>query len=426
MSSKLRKSKNMPPYPRLGDVYRMLANAFDTKNNNRSLDRLAQEGDFDWQLIPEIHEKVFFEPLSAKGNTAYATFVVETVKALHDDYVRLIKSVALDALTRAEALPDLIRELFVPRATAFLLNLEKKRAGPGLPVLLDSERNPIQVVFSWLERSLALEDEELGSKLFPKSIGEDKNSKNDLRHWRKGKHLPALAKIYRLSQNLRENYPEKSYLIDVFIEWLITARALAYLEQKNSYSEGLRGALLRQIFLDQFPNDIGVILSSLNAKAGNRLRSVMEAGLLLHAELHTKSPKKTGDMKRTERDLKRFGQLVAQQDHGDITTYFLMWLTGRWHVLAGKHTAALDYYEAAVDDSLYRSGGTQREILKEALCLAARQGKLTLYKRLKHRAIVFGMVAPPPSKKVADQDEMINEAVNFDFVFPQCGCFVEA
>ena len=36
-----------PPYPRLGELYSALAQALDTKSNNRDVERLAREGDSD-------------------------------------------------------------------------------------------------------------------------------------------------------------------------------------------------------------------------------------------------------------------------------------------------------------------------------------------------------------------------------------------
>ena len=35
------------PFPTIGEIYRVLAGALGTKNNNRDLDRMAREGDYD-------------------------------------------------------------------------------------------------------------------------------------------------------------------------------------------------------------------------------------------------------------------------------------------------------------------------------------------------------------------------------------------
>lgn len=119
--------------------------------------------------------------------------------------------------------------------------------------------------------------------------------------------------------------------------------------------------------------------------------------------------------------------MLADGDTQGICTYYLEWLMGRWYVLAGQPVAALQHYERAVDLSLYRSGETQRNILKEALILAANLRKLPLYKRLKHRALVFDLaILPPHEDVVADCDELRLIGDNFDLWFPEWARFVEA
>ncbi|EIK72897.1 hypothetical protein PseBG33_0008 [Pseudomonas synxantha BG33R] len=90
---------SQPPYPRLGECYRLLARALDTKSGNRDVDRLAREGDFDWQLIPQLRQEFISDPLAHRVNKEFSDFMVAVVDAFHVQYVHVVKSLQLDALT---------------------------------------------------------------------------------------------------------------------------------------------------------------------------------------------------------------------------------------------------------------------------------------------------------------------------------------
>lgn len=417
----------LPPYPRLGECYRLLANALDTKNSNREVDRLAREGDFDWQVIPDLQQRLIKAPLRDKSSEAFANYVMATVEVMHDEYIHMIKKVAVDAMTRSETLPVLIRHQYAPRAASFLLKLSDAIPSPSLVQMLDSDRHPIDVVFDWLEEKLTVNKGQLGYVLYPDSTGQNKNGREDLKRWRQGIQLPSLARISLISQELREQLQSHAHLIGACTEWLITARALAFFEEQATPYLDLRRTILREVLCGAPPVDLGWILSNLNIEAGNRLQAIKEAGLYLSEDLRRKAAKQPGDMTRTRAALEHFRQLLADGDTQGICTYYLEWLMGRWYVLAGQPVAALQHYERAVDLSLYRSGETQRNILKEALILAANLRKLPLYKRLKHRALVFDLaILPPHEDVVADREELRLIGDNFDLWFPEWARFVEA
>jgi len=87
----------------------------------------------------------------------------------------------------------------------------------------------------------------------------------------------------------------------------------------------------------------------------------------------------------------------------------------------------LDHYEKAADLALYRSGETQKTILREALLLAAYQGALPLYKRLKHRALIMGFsFLPAWDEAVANAQELKMMRHTFEDRFPVHGRFPES
>lgn len=418
---------HLPPYPRLGECYRLLANALDTKNSNREVDRLAREGDFDWQLIPDLRQRLIRAPLQDKSSEAFANYVMATVEIMHDEYIQMIKKIAVDALTRSETLPVLIRYQYAPRAASFLLNLSDAIPSPSLVQLLDSDRHPIDVVFRWLEKELTVDEGQLSYALYPDSTGKNKNGREDLKRWRQGTQLISLSSISLISQDLREQFKPHAHLIGACTEWLITARALVFFEEQAAPYFDLRRTILSEVLCGALPVDLGWILSNLNIEAGNRLQTIKEAGLYLFEDLKRTTTKQPGDMARTRAALEHFRQLLANGDTEGICAYYLEWLMGRWYVLAGQPDAALPHYERAVDLSLYRSGENQREILKEALLLAANLRKLPLYKRLKHRALTCDLaILPPRQDAVADREELRLIGDNFDLRFPEHGRFVES
>lgn len=418
---------HLPPYPRLGECYRLLAKALDTKASNRNIDRLAREGDFDWQLLPGLREELIEAPLRKKTNENFARFVIAAVETLHDGYVDLVRTIPLDALTRAESLPALITHLYAPYAASFCLQMHKAIPSPPIVPLLDECQHPIEVTIAWLERELNIAPNQLGHRLYADSTGENKNGRDALQRWRQGLQLPSLNSINLLQQRLLSLYPQRERFINAFGEWLITARALVVFEQYAAPYLKLRPIILREILSDVPPEDIGVLLSQLNIQAAANRRSVVEGGLLLQEHLKRTTEKAHGDMRRTRVALEEFRQQLVEHDPNGVSAYYLEWLEGRWHVLAGQLEGALAHYEQAADLALYRSGETQKGIVREALLLAAYQGDLPLYKRLKHRALAMGLsYLPGWEHSVATAKELAMIRGNFEVKFPARGRFVEA
>ena len=416
----------LPPYPRLGECYRLLAKALDTKGSNRQVDRLAREGDFDWQLLAQLRETLIEAPLRTKSDDTFAQFVAVAAETLHASYVDLIKAVPLDALTREQSLPALTTHLFAPFAASFLLQLQKAVPSPPLVRLLDEQEHPVAVVFAWLESELNIESHQLRQMVYADAIGENKNGRELMQRWRHGLQLPDLQSIFLLRNKLHSMFPNRAPLIRAFTEWLIVARGLVVFDEAAASYLNLRHVILRQVLSNVPLENIGVILSTLNIQAAAYKRELVEGGLLLFEQLKRTTPKALGDQARTRYALDQFRLLLSRQDPQGISTYYLEWLEGRWHVLAGQLNTAQPHYERAADLALYRSGETQKDILREALLLAAYLGNRTLYKRLKHRALVMDLSWLPgweESVSTAHELKLIRD--NFTLKFPERGRFVD-
>lgn len=415
-----------PPYPRLGECYRLLAKALDTKASNRHVDQLARQGDFDWQLLASLRDELLEAPLSSRSNAQFARFVASAVETLQESYVQLIKTIALDALTREQALPVLAEHFLAPYLGSFLLQMHKAIPSPPLAQLLDEQHHPVDVTLAWLEHELEIAPNHLGHQLYPDACGENKNGREAIRRWRQGEQLPELQSIALLHQKLQTQFPTRPLLLRAFTEWLIVVRALAVFESAASDYVRLRHCVLQQVLSDIPIIDIGVMLSRLNIQAAEHKRELVESGLLLFEQLKRTTEKSLGDQARTRYALDQFRLLLGHHDPDAISTYFLEWLEGRWHVLAGQLETALLHFETAADLALYRSGQTQKDILREALLLAAYLGKRPLYKRLKHRALAMGLsYLPGWEESVAFDDELSLIRDNFTVKFPERGRFVD-
>lgn len=418
---------SLPPYPRLGECYRLLAKALDTKTSNRDVDRLAREGDFDWQLLTQLREELIEAPLSAKSNENFTKFLMDSAETFHQRYVALIKTVQLDALTRKQSLPALITHVFAPFAASFLLQMQKATLSPPISALLNDQHHPVAITFTWLEHELGIETNQLGHRLYPNSVGENKNGRELMQRWRHGPQLPTLQSISLLQKTLLGVFPQRNQLITAFTEWLIIARALVVFDEAASAHLKLRDCVLREVLGNVPPDDIGAKLSTLNVQASAHKSKLVESGLILDDQLKRTTPKSLGDQAKTRYELDQFRHQMSIQEPELVSTYFIEFLEGRWHVLAGQLETALLHYERAADLALYRSGETQKTILREALLLTAYLGKLPLYKRLKHRALVMGFsFLPAWDKAVATAQELGMIRGNFEDRFPEHGRFLEA
>jgi len=289
---------------------------------------------------------------------------------------------------------------------------------------LNDQQHPVAVTFEWLEHELGVETNQLGNLLYSNSVGENKNGRELMHRWRHGQQLPTLQRISLLQKTLREVFPPRDRLITAFTEWLIIARALVVFDEAAFPHMKLRNGILREVLSNVPPDDIGAKLAALNLQASAHKGQLVESGLRLDDQLKRTTLKALGDRARTRYRLDQFRHQMSFHEPEHVSAYFLEFLEGRWHVLAGQLETALLHYERAADLALYRAGETQKNILREALLLAAYLGKLPLYKHLKHRALVMGFsFLPAWDEAVATAQELKMIRGNFEDRFPEHGRF---
>ena len=418
-----------PPFPRLGEIYRVLALALDIKYKSidsgglyRDIDRLAREGEYDWSLLPTLCQELITKPLARHTDADFAALIEQFVRHIHEDYIRLVATVSLDSLRREEALPLLVEHYFSVHGCGLLLAIQKKFGGPDLLVLLNAPSSPVEAVLAWAsgEADTGQGVRTLIKTAFPDTTDEDKAGRDMVNRWVKGTP-PNIDNLLQFAEKLKAKGFAKHQNL---CRWLIVARALAWLEKKSHVP--LRH-LMRQHFLSGLQDvDIGALLSHAAFHAGQNRQALSIAGLMLKENLKRTTPKLAGDKAKTKTDLEALQRLVAQHDPQGLTQFHIEWFHGRWHALSGELAQALPFYEKAARLVNYRGGEDQKSITQEALVIAGYLGKKTLLKQLKHQAIVFGLFSSPPENVVVEEWEVAQFCQQFHGIFPPQGRFPEA
>lgn len=141
----------LPPYPRLGELYRALAVSLGTKGNNADVDELARKGEFNWQILSSLRSDLIVTPLAKDVDPEFAGMVDQTMMHVQENYLNLVSMVSLDSLSREESLPLLIEEYFARHAMGLIFGVKRGFGGPDLARLFDHQRHPVAVVLAWLD-----------------------------------------------------------------------------------------------------------------------------------------------------------------------------------------------------------------------------------------------------------------------------------
>jgi hypothetical protein len=412
-----------PPYPRIGELYRALAGALDTKARDRTVDRLAREGEYDWSVFPVLREELVTSRSRDATDDAFAEVVGRFVDRVHASYLDLVTKVPLDSLNRNEALPLLVEHYFAYQGAGLLLDIKDKFGGPDLMILLDTEKHPVEVVFDWLDQETGVD---LVRAAFPESTGADRSDRELIARWKNGAQIPDLPSIKRLAHVLweRAGAAVKQRVPDLR-RWMVVARALSWFEKESPLP--IRAFMGRHLLSGLPELDLGRALSVVNHRGGERFSALTMPALQLYEDLKRTTPKAPGDQACIRARLDHFEQLAKVTDPEGRIRFHVAWLFGRWHALSGRYEEAVAHYERAAELAHYRAGHQQKPIVEEALVLAAFVGgKRSLLKRLKHRAVVFGLFADPSGGDVIEDWEVEQLHQQFHRLFPPQGRFQEA
>lgn len=414
-------NKPSPPYPRLGELYRALAVALGTKGNNSYVDELARKGEFNWRLLPSLRNDLIVAPLAKYIDAEFSSMVDKVIAHVHRSYVGLVSTVALDSLNRDESLPLLIEHYFALHALGLIFAVKRGFGGPDLMQLLDPDLHPVAVVLAWLDER---EPTPLAKLAYPKTTGTDRDNMEKYRKWAKGIDLPDLQSIVRFSASLQAADGNKEEKCHNVRRWILIARALAHLERESPIP--FRAAMRRHLLLGMPDFDIGRTLSNAVIESGKRFSALTMPALTLYEKLKRTTPKDIGERDKLKSHLDQFARMTSELDPERRTQFHIEWMRGRLYVLSGKLDQALPHYEIAAELANYRAGEQQKKIIEETLVLAGHLRKKALIKRLKHRAVAFGLFQNPRGDDVVEDWEIEHLSQQFHSVFPAQGRFPES
>lgn len=414
-------TNNSPPYPRLGECYRIFALALGTKASNRDVDRLARKGDFDWSLLSELCDELIVAPIGKYVEPELGDLVGQWLARTHHSYHNLVTTVGVDSLTRTDALRLLIPNYFALHALGLIVGIRRVFGGPELTRLFDPEKTPIAVVLEWLDQG---EEIHLAKVAFPGTTGSDRSDHEMVQKWSRGGDLPELASIKKFADAVDQAGSVRKEKTLNLRRWLVVGRALAYLE--NASPQPFRETMRRHLLLGMPDFDIQHQLSIAVIRAAEKYSALSLPALTLYQDLKRLTPKAPGEQERTKRAIDDLERLTQEHDPDGNTLFHIEWMKGRWHVLAGQFDEALSHYEKAVELGSYRAGEMLKPIVEESLALAAFLGKRPLLNRLKHQAIAAGLFSGPSAKAAVENWETAQFSDQFLRLFPAQSRFHEA
>ena len=413
---------NIPtrPYPTIGEIYRSLAVALGTKNKNRDLDRMAREGDYDHLLRSSLLDELFREPLKKRVSAQLSELICSHLDQMISEYIKVVTTVGVDALTRAESLPLLAEHFFGDFATQFLVQVNKLFGGPSLTDYLEAqEGKAIGAVCEWLESNISS---------FPTFLSyQVKTQQDQYRKWKQGKELPKPTSFSVFLETFPESPDKQSILIH-----LTVARAVQHmleLSSENSLFEPVR-PVHSKIGYKGLVN----ILTEANLNYGKKFAPIAPAAFAASDVLRRKYKKTASTKNDSWQLLKDFEKQMATHDPEGITGHYLVWQKAKWFVYAGQYDEAITYYKSAFGQAIYRAENLP-EILKEALAVAAFKRDMVFLKQLKNQAVTFGYFsvarerdklsrASKRSKyNVVEDWELEQWTTHFSMLFPPENCF---
>lgn len=214
-----------------------------------------------------------------------------------------------------------------------------------------------------------------------------------VRKWRSGEELPNIGNLTLLAQWTSLS---NSDAIDEDKETLFLTRFIDSFHRKthHQFVNDLKDAVVWRLQHNQEPTlDFGQVFHQfyINEISSANLYKLSAEGNKLHKLLRRSSTKPLGSLVDYSARLASLQKSIEEHNLNDELQYHQDWLKGRLLLLSGEIEKALEHYVSAVESSLYKSGENIRNLLKEALAVAAIQSKphKPTLKKLKSRALTF-------------------------------------
>lgn len=411
---------SVTPFPNVFEIIRYLALSFDVKMSNKKLDDLTRDPFADYRQIDLMINSVLIEPLSKRITSDFGRSFGKEIRNFIEAYLKLVATQSVDGLTRNQVLSVLVTHWFVPYSLLALKNILLAHPNMPSPILfLGNRDNAIASVFVWIEDNISN-----WSKYKSTWVKEKKDQYDS---WKKGDHLPDIQSIELLSK--LGDYRDISELDGERIKsLLIVARAIDFMRISENGGVGFEEARL-QLLGVMVDGNLKSLLKKLQTESLEAVLLSRPHLIQLHQYLNTDIPKSEKIKSDTRYHLNELNSKLKSVDEYEASKHHVSRLEARWHVFFGNLKDACQYYEVAVSNSIYLDGPKLKNLIQEALTVAARQRDKSLLRKLKNIQILLGFdlisvnqeAVNKPSKKyeeVFQPQEIDWWSAHFDTIFP--------
>lgn len=129
--------EELTPFSTLVEIIRTVANAFNSKQSNKSLDEKVNDANVDYRQIEKFLVDSIGAPLQ-KIDEDLSQITAENIHHVIEQYVNLVQSVSLDIVSRDDSLPLLLELWFAQFTVKILDDIHHKKGGPKPTELLSS------------------------------------------------------------------------------------------------------------------------------------------------------------------------------------------------------------------------------------------------------------------------------------------------
>ena len=380
--------EELAPFPTLVEIIRTVANAFNSKQSNKSLDEKVNDANVDHRQIERFLVDSIGAPLQ-KIDEDLSQITVENIQYAIEQYVNLVQSVSLDFVSRDDSLPLLLELWFAQFAVNYLNDIHHKKGGPKPTELVSSSDLAVRVVIDWIA------EHETGWKEFVNSC--DKNEIDLIDSWKRGRHLPSLQRVSSIGCWTNTFYPKA-------LDWnrvktlLTVARAIDHFRKTESGSRAVNE--VKNLCWSVKPQrNLADELEQCQLKNSQAFEEIIQVLQEIQTAISKAIHGEDINQGELEEELQRVKNLLEHGKFRDEISYHLNFYEARWQVVRGNLDTACEHYRRAFEGSLLRGGENQERIINEALVVASSKNNpdKVFLKQLKNQAIVFGLELPSDS-----------------------------
>lgn len=374
------------PFMTTIEIIRIIAVAIDTKASNKKLDAFAFKYDHPYTLPASLFNEVITTPLAKYINPRLANEFANNFSLLMQRYMSLVSSISMDGIYREDTEGVLTSWVLDNVAIEFNLFMGKIN-GPNLLARRSSDDTALQKVFDWLSQNIEWWDS------FYQYIPKEKRHRIKL--WMNNTEIPEFSTINNMPRFLGSS-PVDDHEWQNIKSIILFARFLDALKihKPDLYPERLVNTSMLSL------TDVKEVLLEKKDKNINWLKGLGEQGLQIDYVLFKKeSFKKLTNYQRKQYSKGAIEKLeTATIEHNKFNMqYWLSWYRARWSAFDGDLESANNFFKEAFSQSLFFAGPSMKDIIQEALSVAASlspQPDKTFIKRLKNSAIMFGIDLP--------------------------------